>query len=92
MKTDSKMPLLKSSQTIDITPAVIFNKRTRTFIMDISEVDAVASEYIILRNTKTQKTCTFQKTGADTDGSGEDIYGWRYRSLNGELKLLLIND
>jgi DUF438 domain-containing protein len=41
------------------------------------------------------KTIKFKQTSVDKDGSGEDIYGWNYDSVEGSkfpCKLLIIND
>ena len=41
------------------------------------------------------KTIKFKQTKVDKDGTGEDIYGWNYESVEGAqfpCKLLIIND
>lgn len=49
------------------------------------------AESIIVINTTSGNSKTFVYKKTDTDGSNEDVYGWRYESGDG-LKLLLIND
>ena len=46
---------------------------------------------IVVENTTSGNARRFEFVQKDTDGSGEDTYGWRYKSKDG-IKLLIIND
>jgi hypothetical protein len=78
-------------QVIQIKEPMSFNKRTRTFIAELSELDTIATQEVQLLNPVTHKSCRFHMVREDKDGGG-DIYGWHYENEDASLKLLLIND
>lgn len=78
-------------QTVDIDDRVHYNKITRRFSAELSEFPIAITQTIILRNPKTGTEVRFFLDHKDTDGSGEDIYGWHYNSEEG-YKLLIVND
>lgn len=46
-------------------------------------------------NTRNGNRVLFECYSADTDGSGEDVYGWHFRAISGHkfpCELLIIND
>jgi len=59
------------------------------YTKDIKE--DVPKDAIVIRNSNTGKYRIFKLINIDRDGSGEDIYGHRYKSDDG-IKLLIIND
>jgi hypothetical protein len=92
MKADSKHRVHEGSQVIEITESFTFNKRTLTFIAELSEIRTGATRQVSLRNPKTGVEKLFILDRTDTDKSGEDVYGWHYKSEDGTMKMLLIND
>ena len=53
----------------------------------------LCSESIVfLRNPETKTMVIFNHVKTLTDSSGEDIYGWNYKSDCGEINLLIINN
>jgi hypothetical protein len=68
-----------------------WNKSSNTFTAEISELGwpSVPSQFV-MTSSKTGKDITFRMVGKDTDGSDEDIYGWRYEG--GGFKVLITND
>ena len=78
--------------TIDIESRD-FNKKNNTFSFEMSDKDLnVVPIYINLRNPKTNNVIKFKQFRKDMDASGEDVYGYWYKSLDGKYKLLIIND
>ena len=69
-----------------------FNKTTKTFIAEASELNiGVPSNEILLKIDNT--AITFNLSKIDKDGTNEDTYGWRYKSDdNNNFNLLIIND
>jgi len=77
---------------IDIRPE-FYDKKTKTFSFELSDLDLGAvSRLIILRNPKTNNQMRFTRFKVDQDGTGEDTYGWWYKSDDYQYKLLVIND
>ena len=74
------------------TEYLIYNKESKTFSGYASDIqlESIDLQYVIY-NPKTQMSQYFTQTHTDRDGSGEDIYGWNYKSHQG-IKLLIIND
>jgi len=69
-----------------------FSKTGDTYTAEASRINfRYAADNITVQNLE-GKDRTFEQTGADRDGSNEDIYGWNYREVGGNLKLLIIND
>ena len=79
-------------QVIQIKEPMSFNKRTRTFIAELSELDTIATKEVTLLNPQTHKAQRFHLVREDRDVPGGDIYGWHYENEDASLKLLLIND
>ena len=77
-----------------------YNPKTKTFCEEISTLESFykmkisnpTPNSIFVLNPSTGNSKLFVYEGKDTDGSGEDIYGWRYINKETGLKLLLIND
>lgn len=76
-----------------------WQKSTKSFVAEVSELKE--SNFIYKResfigvNSKTNTELTFKFVSLDTDGSGEDIYGFRYEGIttdNKVVKVLFIND
>lgn len=70
-----------------------YNKSTNTFVAEISELPFLTGipKKFQLINPKTDGVRTFEMVGQDRDGSGEDIYGFRYKTSD-NIHLLIIND
>ena len=70
-----------------------YNKEDKTLSAEMSDLPPGFStkHTIIVYNPKTGNTKTFTHYGNDVDGSGEDVYGYKYRSQDG-IELLIIND
>lgn len=68
-----------------------YNKKTRTFSGELSDLKVSPDNNMIILNPETGNSMDFKLQSKDIDGSGEDVYGYRYQSYCG-LKLLLIND
>jgi len=69
-----------------------FNKTTKTFIAEASELNiCVPSDEILLKIDHTG--ITFNICKVDRDDTNEDILGWRYISNDkNNFNLLIIND
>ncbi len=81
-----------SNLTININAAVSYDKEQKSFSAYSSDLQKGSGEHIItLVNPKTSGSKIFFLTSVDRDASGEDIYGWNYKSNDG-YKLLIIND
>ena len=78
---------------IDIRPE-FYDKKTKLFCFEISSVHCIPTMTIYLRNPKTGNEIMFIRDRIDMDATGEDTYGWHYRSADakGEYSLLIIND
>lgn len=70
-----------------------YDPQTKTFSAEVSELPKRIriGNSITVANPKTKAWREFKLYKTDMDGSGEDTYGWRYRSDDG-LELLIIND
>jgi hypothetical protein len=70
-----------------------YNKEDRTLSVEISDLpdDFETKHELVVYNPKTGNTKLFKHYKNDTDGSGEDVYGYRYKSSEG-IELLIIND
>lgn len=75
-----------------------YNENRNIFVAEISELRYKVKEHFIcgqdminLVNPETGNSQAFKFSHRDEDGSGEDIYGWNYKSEEG-IKLLIIND
>jgi hypothetical protein len=80
----------KMSITIDVVDRD-YKPADKMFSFECSDKDiGIPAKSIVLRNPKTGKGMCFTFVGADTDG--EDTFGWRYKSVIGDYKLLIIND
>jgi len=78
--------------TIDVEPR-FYNKRTKTFSMELSDIDLGSAPYAVkLKNPKTKNEIEFKMFKKDMDASNEDVYGYWYQSNDRKFKLLLIND
>jgi len=89
---------------VDIThPAIGYNKEDTTFSAELSDIETVRFSITDLchrgapiwaRNPKTGVQVKMTRFKVDTDGIGEDTYGWWYKgSHEGKLiKFLFIND
>lgn len=79
--------------TINIEPR-FYHKKDKSFIFEMSDVDLnyLPGGVVYLRNPKTNNKMRFLRTKIDKDATGEDTYGWHYRSDNGKYTLLIIND
>jgi hypothetical protein len=74
------------------TDQFTYSKETNCFSAEISELRTDFIDPIIkLTNPKTGNSKTFNFTNRDLDASGEDCYGWNFRSTDG-IRLLIIND
>jgi hypothetical protein len=74
------------------TNKLTYNKKTKTFSCYASEcISGGIAESYSVTNPKTKESRLFNQTHVDTDGSGEDVYGWNYKTQCG-IKLLIIND
>jgi len=86
-----------STVTIDIKPD-FYDKKTKTFSFEMSDVDlSLAPQEVILKNPNKNTIMKFKKTHEDKDGTGEDTYGFWYKSekkdkSGNQYKLLIIND
>src|SRR5690606_34724801 len=87
-KKDINMKELQKFSTSNFS----YNKELNSFIAEASEVafPGFLKNFILVNpKTKNQKTFTFVKS--DKDSSGEDTYGWRYKTECG-ISALIIND
>jgi hypothetical protein len=88
--------ILAESDRLTFTPngPIKWNSASKTFSVEASDAKiGVPSKELTL--THQGKTIKFKQTSVDRDGSGEDIYGWNYDSVEGSkfpCKLLIIND
>lgn len=75
-----------------LTDDFSFNKNTNTFVAEASELkqNGIPNKFQLV-NPKTNNVRTFKLVGRDLDGSGEDVYGFRYTSFD-HINLLIIND
>lgn len=73
-----------------------YNKETKTFSVEASSKNiragVVPPAIVYLLSMKSNKYMKFFRFKTDTDGSGEDIYGWWYKDEYENFKLLIIND
>ena len=76
-----------------VTDNLHYHKEDKTLSAEMSDLPPGFStkHTIIVYNPKTGNTKTFTHYGNDVDGSGEDVYGYKYRSQDG-IELLIIND
>lgn len=83
-------------QTINLSDHITFDKKTSNFTFEMSDVpEFVPEKKFMLHRPKTGKNIIFEQTKIDTDGGGEDIYGYCYKSVYGSrfpCTLLAIND
>jgi len=78
--------------TIDIEPRD-FSKKDNTFSFELSDKNLdTAPKFLRLRNPKTNGVMDFEFFKEDKDASGEDTYGFWYRTKDKKYKLLIIND
>jgi hypothetical protein len=73
---------------------ILWDAETKTFSVEASDVRIGSPEKEVTLKFQ-GKTIKFKQTKVDKDGSGEDIYGWNYDSVEGAkfpCKLLIIND
>ena len=91
---------------INIThPAILWDPSDSTFAAELSSLETTRFEItnmcrraapIWVENPKTCKMIKMTRSSVDTDGSGEDVYGWWYRGFNPangkSFKFLFIND
>ena len=76
----------------DIDYHFTYNKETKTFSVEISEWPGCKlHQDIKLVNPTTKGSTVFKFKKTDMDASNEDVYGYRYESVDG-YKLLIIND
>ena len=91
--------------TIDIShPMIHFAKEDNTFSAELSDIEKTRFEItnlcyraapIWVKNPKTGNVVKMTRFKVDTDGSGEDTYGWWYRGTGVKgrsFKFLFIND
>jgi hypothetical protein len=71
--------------------ALHWNSKTKTFSGELSDLRINPELQIKVTVIESGNNKIFTQVGVDKDGSGEDIYGYRYKSLDG-FNLLLIND
>ena len=74
-----------------------WNKKENYLGMYISDVEDRMSEEFMWKvveviNEDTGNSRKFEHYRTDTDGTGEDIYGWNYIDKKTGMKLLIIND
>jgi len=70
-----------------------YDPKDKTFSMEISQTDlGSAPRILVIENPKTGKSMEFTMFKKDMDSTEEDIYGWWYKSKDGQYKVLLIND
>ena len=76
------------------TNDISYNKETKTFSEEISCLPNFGGlpKRINILNPKTNVSKIFIFTHKDTDGSGEDTYGWWFLNVETGVKLLIIND
>ncbi len=68
-----------------------WNPKTKTFSGELSDLCINPEKEIKVTVLESGNNKIFTQVSVDKDGSGEDIYGYNYKSLDG-FKLLLIND
>ncbi len=98
------MNQIKFDPTIKNQP-LTWQKETKCFSIELSEISQCSniSKYanfkfgakIEVLNTANNSTILFECFKVDKDGSGEDTYGWQFRSVSGAqfpCKLLVVND
>jgi len=84
-------------------PAIHYNKEGKTFSVELSDLGrndvnhaCIMGSPITVCNPLTNKRIKMFQFTADTDGSGEDIYGFWYKGYNTdtnvEFEFLFIND
>jgi hypothetical protein len=84
---------MPNAQQIFGTEQFTWNRETLTFVAELSDLSLPgAPRQIDLRSHKTGKIVRFVLKGRDMSPCGEDIAGFRYRSTDDLLRLLLIND
>ena len=70
-----------------------WQQRTQSFVFEISDKpNCEITEIVWLQSETTKALLEFHFVSTDTDSEGEEIYGWRYKSVDGKYKLLIIND
>lgn len=85
-------------EKIDIKKyGVSYDKRGKLFSVEVSQLRGMHGSMtcnMILFNPKTGGEMKFKFDGVDKYGTGEDeeIAGWRYKSIDGQYHLLIIND
>ena len=83
-----------SPEVYDIdTKYLHYNKTNQTLSVEISDLPDTfdIKRELIIYNPKTGNTKEFIHYKNDVDGSGEDVYGYRYKNSEG-IELLIIND
>jgi hypothetical protein len=68
-----------------------YDAKTRTLSAEISQLPFEQMPNTFEVEGK-KGIAVFKWFKTDTDGSGEDTYGWHYQNLTHKLKLLIIND
>lgn len=69
-----------------------WNAKTKTFSFYASDKKIIqVANHVTLISPSGQKA-VFKYISTDKDGSGEDVYGWNFKSLDGKYDLLIIND
>jgi len=70
-----------------------YAKELKCFIAEISELrNKMVPKALNLLNKKTGKSRDFFFYKKDMTDSGIDIGGWRYKTIGGDLEMLIIND
>lgn len=96
----NKLKFSSKKQADKISQPLLWNKGTKTFSVEISEIEQICdSNYnmshnntVIVVDVDTKKELLFIYVSTDKDGSGEDVYGWNYENKKSNCKLLIIND
>jgi hypothetical protein len=83
------------NKTLEIlrTDQMNWHKDLKTFTAEASELKPCnfhIAQTIVLQSHKTGVMRVCNKYKVDTDG--EDVFGWRYRSEDHEIEILIIND
>lgn len=86
----SPIPVLEYSDRISHFKG---EKRFACDISDLGDVPGFFGGILVfrLRNPRTDGSMVFNLQRIETDGSGEDVYGWRYIGTDG-YRFLIIND
>jgi hypothetical protein len=86
-------------------PMIHWNPEESIFSAELSDIESTRFEIVKLchrgipiyvENPTTGRRIRMTRVGVDTDGSGEDVYGWRYRGFcqatGKSFRFLFIND